>query len=46
MVSKPSGITEAQTDKLAMGANGVVESVQVLGARTPSKDLQGKVTLP
>ena len=28
VVSPPSGITEAQTDKLAMGAKGVVESFQ------------------
>jgi len=30
MVSTPSGITEAQTDKLAMGAKSVVESFQGL----------------
>jgi len=30
MVSTPLGITEAQTDKLAMGAKGVVESFQGL----------------
>jgi len=30
MVSTPSGITEAQTDKLVMGAKGVVESFQGL----------------
>ena len=28
VVSTPSGITEAQTDKLAMGATGVIESFQ------------------
>jgi len=30
VVSTPSGITEAQTQKLAMGAKGVVESFQCL----------------
>jgi len=30
MVSTPSGITEAPTDKLAMGAKGVLESFQGL----------------
>ena len=30
VVSTPSGIMEAQTDKLTMGAKGVVESFQGL----------------
>jgi len=30
VVSTPSGITEGQTDKLAIGAKGVVESSQGL----------------
>jgi len=30
MVSTPSGITDAQTDMLTMGAKGVVESFQGL----------------